>query len=178
MYFCHRFEHEERFRRGQSVPSLRKYMITEKQIEKLVAENLEGSDRFLVALKVSSTNVIQVFIDADSAVTIDHCVALSRHIESHLDRETDDFELKVMSAGADRPFSMLRQYKKNIGNSVEVLTGDDKKIRGVLLEADDEAIKIQEEKTITRGKSKKTVLGETLTLPMPEVTQTKVVITF
>ncbi|RLD90366.1 MAG: ribosome assembly cofactor RimP [Bacteroidetes bacterium] len=153
-------------------------MITEKQIEQLVAENLEGTDRFLVALKVSSTNVIQVFIDADSAVTIDHCVALSRHIEGSLDRETEDFELKVMSSGADRPFSLLRQYKKNIGNKVDVLTTEDNKIRGVLLEADDKVIKIQQEKTVTRGKSKKTIIGEELTLPMSEVSQTKVVITF
>ncbi len=153
-------------------------MITEKQIEQLVAENLEGTDRFLVALKVSSTNVIQVFIDADSAVTIDHCVALSRHIEGSLDRETEDFELKVMSSGADRPFSLLRQYKKNIGNKVDVLTTEDNKIRGVLLEADDKVIKIQQEKTVTRGKSKKTIMGEELTLPMSEVSQTKVVITF
>jgi len=153
-------------------------MITEKQIKQLVAESLEGTDRFLVALKVSSTNVIQVFIDADSSVTIDHCVELSRHIEGNLDRETSDFELKVMSAGADRPFSMLRQYKKNIGNKVIVLTPDDKKIRGVLLEANENKIKIQEEKTVTRGKSKKTILGDELTLPMSEVSQTKVVITF
>ncbi len=178
MYFCHRFEHEDRFRRGQSVPSLRKYMITEKQIKQLVSESLKGTDRFLVALKVSSTNIIQVFIDADSAVTIDHCVELSRHIESHLDREAGDFELKVMSAGADRPFVMLRQYKKHIGNKVEVLTNDDKKIRGVLLEADENKIRIQEEKTVTRGKSKKTITGDELALPMEEVKQTKVVITF
>jgi ribosome maturation factor RimP len=153
-------------------------MIAEKLIEELIAENLEGTDRFLVALKVSSTNVIQVFIDADSAVTIDHCVELSRYIESNLDRETDDFELKVMSAGADRPFSMLRQYKKNIGKKVDIVTTDDKKIRGILLEVDNKTIKIQEEKTVTRGKSKKTILGEELTLPMSEVSQTKVVITF
>ncbi len=153
-------------------------MITEKQIKQLVAESLEGTDQFLVALKVSSANVIQVFIDADSAVTIDDCVALSRHIEGSLDRDAEDFELKVMSAGADRPFSMLRQYKKNIGHKVDVLTTDDKKIRGILLEADDQAVKIQEEKTVTRGKSKKTIIGEVLTIPMSEVSQAKVVITF
>jgi len=153
-------------------------MITEKKIKQLVDENLENTDRFLVALKVSSTNVIQIFIDADSAVTIDHCVELSRHIENNLDRETDDFELKVMSAGADQPFSMMRQYKKNIGNKVEALTTENKKIRGVLLEADDKTIKLQEEKTVTRGKSKKTITGNELILPMTEVSQTKVVITF
>ncbi len=178
MYFCHRFEHEERFRRGQSVPSLRKYMITEKKIKQLVDEQLEGTDRFLVALKVSSGNDIQVFIDADSAVTIDHCVELSRHIEGSLDRDAEDFELKVMSSGADRPFSMLRQYQKHIGKKVDVLTNDEKKIIGTLLEVDEKKIKLQEEKTVTRGKSKKTIIGDEITLPMEEVKRTKVVITF
>ncbi len=178
MYFCHRFEHEERLGRGQSVPFLRKYMITEKRIKQLVSEHLEVSDQFLVALKVSSTNDIQVFIDADSSVTIDDCVALSRHIEGNLDRDEEDFELKVMSAGADQPFSMLRQYINHIGKKVDVLTADDKKIRGVLLEADKNAIKIQEEKTVRRGKSKKTIIGDELVIPMSKVQRTKVVITF
>jgi len=157
---------------------LHKYMITEKKIKQLVNEHLEGTDRFLVALKVSSNNEIQVFIDADSAVTIDHCVALSRHIEGNLDREAEDFELKVMSAGADRPFSMLRQYKKHIGKRVNVTKSDEKNIRGVLLDADNKMIRLQEEITVTRGKSKKTVKGDELTIPMSEVKQTKVVITF
>ena len=153
-------------------------MIAENKIKKLIDEHLKGTDRFLVALKISSNNDIQVFIDADSAVTIDHCVALSRHIEGNLDRDVEDFELKVMSAGADRPFSMLRQYKKNIGKAVDVITTDEKKVRGILLDADNKAIKLQEEITVTRGKSKKTVTGDEINIPMEEVKQTKVVITF
>jgi len=153
-------------------------MIKEKEIQKLIEEHFEGTDRFLVALKVSTGNSIQVFIDADSSITIDHCVALSRHIESNLDREAEDFELKVMSSGADHPFSMLRQYKKNIGNKVDVLTNEGHTIRGVLLYADDSILRLQEEKTIKRGKSKKIIIGDELTIPMSEVDKTKEVITF
>jgi len=102
----------------------------------------------------------------------------TRHIEGNLDREAEDFELKVMSAGADRPFSMLRQYKKHIGKRVNVTKSDEKNIRGVLLDADNKMIRLQEEITVTRGKSKKTVKGDELTIPMSEVKQTKVVITF
>ena len=153
-------------------------MIREKEIEKLIEEHFEGTDRFLVALKVSSDNNIQIFIDADSAITIDHCVALSRHIENSLDRDAEDFELKVMSSGADQPFSMFRQYKKNIGNKVDVITNDERTIRGVLLYADESMIKLQEEKTVKRGKSKKLIAGDEITLPMSEIKQTKEVITF
>ena len=34
----------------------------------------------------------------DAGVTIDDCVALSRHIESKLDRDKEDFSLTVGSA--------------------------------------------------------------------------------
>ena len=153
-------------------------MIAKENIEKLVAEQLNGTDRFVVEIKVSAENLIQVFIDADTAVTIDHCVALSRHIESSLDRDREDFELRVMSSGADRPFTMLRQYKKNVGRKVQVLLHDDTSLRGTLLEADDKKIIIAEEKTVKRGKSKKTVQGEILEIPMSTVKQTKVIIAF
>ena len=153
-------------------------MITENKIKTLAEEHLKGTDRFLVAVKVSTDNRIKLFIDADSSVTIDHCVALSRHIESNLDREKEDFELKVMSAGADQPFSLLRQYKKNIGRKIDVLTTGDKQIRGKLLKADNNEITVLEEKSVVKGKSKKIITGDEITLPMQEVKQAKVVITF
>ncbi len=154
-------------------------MIDKKKIENLVAEKLEGTDRFVVGIKVSPENLIQVFIDADSAVTIDHCVELSRHIEGNLDREEEDFELRVMSSGADRPFAMLRQYVKNIGRKVEVVLNDGKELRGKLLEADEQQIKLEEEKLSNRkGKKKEYLKGETITVPMKEIRQTKVIITF
>ena len=154
-------------------------MIDKKIIEKLVAEKMEGTDRFVVDIKVSVENLIRVFIDADSAVTIDHCVEVSRHIESNLDREVEDFELRVMSSGADRPFAMLRQYVKNVGRKVSVVLNSGKELRGVLLEADNKAIKIQEEKlSPQKGKRKIYIKGEEKIIPMNDIKQTKVIITF
>ncbi len=153
-------------------------MIDKRKIEKLVAENLEGTDRFVVDIKVSPENLIQVFIDSDSAVTIKNCVDLSRHIEGNLDRDEEDFELRVMSSGADRPFQMLRQYKKNVGRKVNVTLKDGTELRGELLEADDQGIKIQEEKLVKRGRKKDYKAGEIKYLPMSDINQTKVIITF
>ena len=47
---------------------------------------------------------------------------ISRFIESNLDREVEDFELSVFSAGLSEPLSwVVRQYKKNIGTEIDVL---------------------------------------------------------
>ena len=62
-------------------------MITKDQIAALTNEALADSDRFLVEVKVKPNNVIEVYVDADSAISIDHCVEVSRFIEGKLDRE-------------------------------------------------------------------------------------------
>ena len=72
-------------------------MITKDIISDLTNEALADSDRFLVDVKVKPGNVIEVYIDSDTAVNIDNCVEVSRYIESKLDRDVEDYELNVMS---------------------------------------------------------------------------------
>jgi len=88
-------------------------MITTEQIEKLVAEKLENKDVFLVDIRIRHGNRISVFLDSDTGVNIKTCAELSRYIEFNLDRESEDFELEVSSAGLDQPLKLLRQYVKN-----------------------------------------------------------------
>ena len=101
-------------------------MIDKVGILDLVCGFLEGTDKFLVDLHISKDNRINVSIDGDNGINIDDCIELSRYIESHLDREVEDFELNVASAGLDTPLKLLRQYKKNVGRSlrVELMTGE------------------------------------------------------
>ena len=78
-------------------------MITDKLIREWIEEHLSGTDRFLVDLTIKSGNRILVFIDSDTSVLIEHCISLSKFIESHLDRDIEDFELNVSSSGLDHP---------------------------------------------------------------------------
>ena len=51
-------------------------------------------------ISVSEDNDIEVIITREGGgVSIDDCVALSRFIESRLDRDKEDFSLMVGSAG-------------------------------------------------------------------------------
>ena len=87
---------------------------------RLAEAALADSACYLVDVVIGADNAIVVEIDHDEAVSIDDCVALSQYIEQHLDRDAEDYELEVTSAGLDRPFKIVRQYRKHIGSEIEL----------------------------------------------------------
>ena len=74
-------------------------MIRKETIETIANEHLGATELKLVEVTVSEDNDIEVIVTRESGVSIDDCVALSRHIESRLDRDKEDFSLTVGSAG-------------------------------------------------------------------------------
>ncbi len=152
-------------------------MISKQKIADLIEENLVGTDKFLVEFSVSTTNQIIVYIDGDHGVTISDCVSLSRHIESNLDRETEDFELDVSSAGLDLGLRVKRQYLKNIGKEIETKLSDGKKIKGILKAVEEDFFQIE---LPASKKKKKSEVEEDLikSIEFKEIKETKVVISF
>ena len=148
-------------------------MIKESYIKELIEEHLSGTDRFLVDVLIKSGNRILVFIDSDSSVLIEHCISLSRHIESNLDREVEDFELNVSSAGLDHPYKLVRQYKKNLGREVSVVMSDGTRLSGELLAADDTGFDL-----MVRTKVKKVITENTHRILYSDVKETKEIIKF
>ena len=128
---------------------------------------------------MSSSNQIRVEIDGDKGVKINDCVQISRHIEGNYDREEVDFELTVSSAGMDQPFKILRQYQRYVGREVEMKTTEGDKIKGILISADENAVVLEvARKEKIEGKKKKQIVIENKTVPMEQVKETKVVISF
>ena len=115
-------------------------MILKDTVKQIVESFLSNKDYYLVDIIVTKDNRISVEIDHFEGVSIDFCIELSKEIESRLDRETEDYELEVSSAGLTEPFKVLKQYEKNIGNEVEVLTKAGIKMTGVLKSSDSEKI--------------------------------------
>ena len=132
-------------------------MITKKDIEKIVAEKLADTSYFLVDVTVSNDNNIVVEIDSFDFVNIDFCVELSHEIEQCFDRDVEDFELEVGSAGLSSPFKVEQQYKKNIGKEVEVLTKKGEKYTGTLCSSNETSCCIQFEKLEKQEGSKRKV---------------------
>jgi len=125
-------------------------MINEKLISKIIQLAFEGTDKFLVEVKVRTGNKILVFVDSDTLLTIDDCAGLSKFIESHLDRETEDFELSVSSPGIDQPYRNFRQFVKNVGRRVAVITSDGDRLEGTLTSADETGIEFLEVRKIKK----------------------------
>ena len=148
-------------------------MINKDLVQKLAEEKLEGTDKFLVEVSVNKGNKISVFLDSDSSLSIEDCISVSRHIESTLDRETEDFELNVSSAGLDHPFKLIRQYKKYQGKEVEVLKTEGNKLIGLLIEVNTDGILIE----IPANKKKKTDKQQ-ISLLFENIKETKGIISF
>lgn len=115
-------------------------MITKEQVAILCEEALAGTDRFLVEVKVKPNNVIEVYIDSDTAVNIDHCAELSRYVNEKLDRDVEDYELSVLSWGLSGALKMDRQLQKYVGRDVEVKTKEMGKMQGKLVSFDAEKV--------------------------------------
>ena len=113
-------------------------MIDKQQVITIAEKWLDTKEGyFLVDVDVTPDNRIVVEIDQAEGVWIDDCVDLSRFIESELDRDVEDYELEVGSAGIGQPFKVLQQYINHIGQEVEVLPKSGAKIKGILTEADE-----------------------------------------
>jgi ribosome maturation factor RimP len=150
-------------------------MINETQIKELANQYLvDFPSLFLVDVKVGIGNRIKVRVDSDESVLVQDCRALSKFIESNLDREKEDFELEVSSAGIDFPLVNIRQYIKNIGRSVQVLTVDGSTYKGKLLAATESEIEVANEK---KEKGKKVVVENT-TVDFNKIKETKIIISF
>ena len=153
-------------------------MITKDQITELANEALENSDRFVVDITVSKSNVINVYIDADSSVTIDHCVELSRFIEGRLDREVEDYELSVSSAGIDYPLLKHRQLNKYVEKELEILSNEGVKKVYKLVSFNEEKIEVQEATMKMLGKLRKTTYGSSIELSFSDIKEIKPYINF
>lgn len=152
-------------------------MNKKEKILKLVEEFLADTDRFVVKLSVGKETKINIYIDGDSVVSIDDCIAVSRHVESNLDRDKEDFELSVSSAGIGEPFQHIRQFKNKIDKSVEILLNDGSKFKAILLGVNDNEINVAKEVKIKKKKSKMFTTGEPELISLKNIKYTKEIIT-
>lgn len=154
-------------------------MITADRVKQLVEEKIDGTDVFVVQISVRPGNAIEVLIDKDSGLTVEDCKMVSRHVESSLDRETEDFSLEVSSPGVGKPLLVLRQFYKNVGRNVKVETTGGEKLEGLLESADEAGIKITYSvKEEIPGKKGKKLVEKERVLTYAELKETKVIISF
>lgn len=132
---------------------------------------------FLVEVKIRPTNNVKVYLDGDSGISIEKCVAYNRQLYKLIESSglfpADDFSLELSSPGLDEPLKLLRQYHKNVGRKVEVLLKDGVRTDGVLKQVTDSGIQVDE----TKGKNKKQQVIEHF-FPFDAIKSTKIQIVF
>ena len=149
-------------------------MIDSKSVIEIAERHLAGSDMFVVECKVSPMGDIELLIDSDTAVRLEDCAALNRAIEAEFDREVEDYSLMVASAGIGSELKQLRQYKKILGSSVEVLLKDGVKVLAKLNDATEDGIQISyEEKQLIEGKKRKQTVEVTRDFKWEEIKYVK-----
>lgn len=154
-------------------------MIDKNVVKKLVEEWLNDKEYFLVDVTVSPDDKITVEIDHKDGVWIEDCAKLSEYIEQHLSRDDEDYELEVGSAGLGQPFKVAQQYVNYIGEEVEVLDGDGKKIQGKLKSVDGrDFVVTAREKVHVEGKKRPVMMDVDHAFNMDEVKYTKYLISF
>lgn len=154
-------------------------MITVDSVRDIVEAKLNEDGVFVVELSVSADNMIRLVVDKKQGVDIDYCVTLTRMIEEKLDRDVEDYDLEVSSAGIGCELKVLGQFEKNLGNEVEVtyLNGSHKK--GILTHADAEGFEVDiEEKIVVEGAKKKQTVVNHYRHAYNEVKQVKDIISF
>ena len=154
-------------------------MINKKLVGDIINELIADKNLFVVDITVSATNIITILIDSMEGVNLETCIILTKEFEAKLDREVEDYELQVASAGIGQPFLVPQQYEKNLGNDVEVLSNDGKKYKGILKELTEDGFVIEyEEKEKVEGKKKKVIVEKQMNFKIEGIKYIKDIVSF
>ena len=154
-------------------------MINKEIVKTLTEEWLQGNEYFLVDVNFAADDRIVIEIDHADGVWIEDCAELSRFLQERLGEELGEFELEVGSAGLGQPFKVAQQYINHIGDTLEVLQADGKKVQGVLKVVDAPSFTITvQEKQKQEGKKRPVLVDVDKTYQMDEVKYAKYLLAF
>ena len=154
-------------------------MINKEIIQTLTEEWLQGNEYFLVDVNFAADDRIVIEIDHADGVWIEDCAELSRFLQERLGEELGEYELEVGSAGLGQPFKVAQQYINHIGDTLEVLQADGKKVQGVLKAVDAPSFTITvQEKQRQEGKKRPVLVDVDKTYQMDEVKYAKYLLAF
>ena len=142
------------------------------KIRQLAEPLLEGTDMFIINIKIKPINNIKLYIDADEGLSIKKSAEINRKLYHLIEAEQifpdGDFSLEVSSPGVDEPLTQERQYRKNIGRTVLVTPVEGADVLGVL----------KEEKLVLEVKVPKKKETTMVEMPLSDIKKTVVQIIF
>ena len=126
-------------------------MSIKNDIAELIKPAIESEGFDLIEIKLAlykAKGRLQVFIDSDHGVTIDDCANISRILEPMIDAAgifKYGYTIEISSPGLDRPLSTARDFRRRVGEKVEIFFNDISipPIRGDLVDANDRYIELE-----------------------------------
>lgn len=154
-------------------------MITKQDVLDAVAQKIEDDGNFIVEVTVGPSNEIRLVVDSEKGIPISYCEELDALIETKLDRDKEDYSLEVSSAGICTELKVFGQFRKNIGNKVEVTMPNGAWIRGVLVDATEDGFDVEtEEKKKVEGEKKKQIIKTVTHYALSDVKMVKDILDF
>jgi ribosome maturation factor RimP len=116
-------------------------------IEKCVTEL--GLDVDAVELRGSGPKrLLRVVVDRDGGVPLDVITETSRELSRELDRSdvmgATAYTLEVTSRGVDRPLTLARHWRRNVGRLVLVTTTEGERVRGRIAEVSSDHVQLED----------------------------------
>ena len=119
-------------------------------IEQILEKDINSLGCIIWGIEFSgniSNQILRIFIDKNSGISIDDCEKVSKHISKVLDSENgigENYSLEVSSPGLDRKFFKDSQYTSYIGHVLKVkfLGNEDKflTLKGLLVRTSEKSI--------------------------------------
>lgn len=155
-------------------------MIDKASVTAAVEQAIAGTDLFIVDVQVNPGQSVLVDIDAPHTLDIDTLSEITRKIEENLPQdELGEYDLEVGSAGLTAPFKVPGQWQKNVGNEIELLTTDGRKLEAVLTAAAPETFTISyKAKEKAPGEKRPKLVEKTEELPYSAVKKANYLLRF
>jgi ribosome maturation factor RimP len=91
--------------------------------------------------------VLRVLVDGETGVSLDQVATASHAVSEALDDAEplgdEPYTLEVSSPGVDRPLTLPRHWRRNVGRLVAVTLVDGREVTGRVLSVDDEQVELE-----------------------------------
>jgi ribosome maturation factor RimP len=125
-------------------------MSVQTDVASAIVPIIEADGNYLEEVKIVNAGkrkLITVIVDGDTYLNLDQVAAVSRAISETLENlpalGDSAFTLEVTSPGIDRPLTLPRHWKKNIGKLVKVDLIDGTKVEGRISNLDGEKVSLE-----------------------------------
>lgn len=123
------------------------------RVEELVTPIIDENQFELVDVeyvKEGANWYLRVYADKEGGININDCVLISRALEAKLDEEdfiADAYILEVSSPGLGRPLKKDKDFKRSIGQAVELklykAEDKQKEFEGILIDYSDDTVTLE-----------------------------------